>query len=254
MKQEIYIIFISFTFLVNLFLNGSFVSNSSNLSAAPGTASGKNIKIIDKKTHNAGKKSASDDSTDKKNSFVKKYQPQIGILLGPIMPLGDLNKIFGTGLLNGHIFTDMVIPIKLFQKNSFNLRIGGSLGYAALRNDPPLDDKSISKKNRNDTVTHNLMPMLFYCQILYSIKNIGLFPFFDIAGGITYSTREIKRNERILNDAFSYDGTVSVALGLNYINKSLKNIVFQVKINYLRPFEVVSGNYLFFNFGIGYHF
>ena len=87
---------------------GCLLFQSQQLLAAPAAPkeADKKIKIIDKKKFD---ESITDDKDmdsigRKENNFINTYKPEIGILSGPVMPVGDLYKIFNVEFIDFMLF------------------------------------------------------------------------------------------------------------------------------------------------------
>jgi hypothetical protein len=185
-----------------------------------------------------------------KSSFAGTWKPSAGAMFNPILPLGELSSNGMSLGFGGRAFFSLGLPYNPLKKLKLTPRIGLSVGFTNLGSDSPDFTSSI-----------NFIPILLYTEISYPLKKYKLRPFFTLGGGGSAGSMEKKFSEKVTGGAKSgnaqekvdtFDGTLVTGLGLGYSVKKNIEIIFDVQ--YLRFFELKSGNFIQISLGAAYNF
>lgn len=185
---------------------------------------------------NSEKKTASTSSHFSFSSTAAHFYPRAGIYAGTSLPIGILNTIIDPGILI-LIFNDYTIPAI-----TTDFRTGFIAGYA-------LYDSNSQDFNAKVT----LIPFIPYCEISH-LTDYRFKPYFRIGVGIIRASLSDKSDSLESASAASVDGALMVGAGTGYFIENLPYLELLIDLNYMRVFELVSGDLFNISLGIAYHF
>jgi hypothetical protein len=168
-------------------------------------------------------------------SFVERFQPRFGAVVGLMLPVGDVGPVMKAGF-GFRAFGDLSIPIGFLNDSGLVLRTGLQFGYA-----------SASSENTGFDAKVGMLPIIAYADLGYPLR-FGLTPSFHLGfGGTSVSLKDESGGG---NDTSSFDGTLEIGAALGY--RPFERVEFLLTTGYAILFEEVNGSFMYLNLGAAY--
>jgi len=197
------------------------------------------------------------------SSSTKKIQPQAGLHLSPIIPLGEVGSVMGVGVAGINIFGNVTIPSKYLKmakmplhKYGVEARGGLSFGYASMAS---------STSDFEGTLT--LIPILLYLRFDYNklkvLRKWGqLKPLFQLGYGGSMTSLDKTFSKEVTKGAkggnassnvSAFEAMLDIGIGSSFTLRKVKNVEFQALLRYMMLFEQSTGSFMSFSFGAAYN-
>jgi hypothetical protein len=169
-------------------------------------------------------------------SFVEKFQPRFGAVVGLMLPVGDVGSVMKAGF-GLRAFGDLSIPIAFLNDSGLVLRTGLQFGYASASSEGTSFDAKVG-----------MLPIIAYAEIGYPL-GFNLTPAFHLGlGGTSVSLKDKSGGG---NDNSSFDATLEIGAALGY--RPFERVEFLLSTGYAVLFEEVNGSFVYINLGASYH-